>query len=151
MTLIDLWFYSLLVVGAVLGARFAVAHDAGPGLTALMIWTVAQNLALFGTLALLILLDQLASWRTGRPQWPACRCGNKDLSFDRALEQSIASCPCGAQYVRHGLECREVLPGGASRPYLRWLPFRRWIDVSTADSTPELAPYRGSEPPRFTT
>jgi len=148
-TLIELTFCLFGLIGAVAGAKFAIAHDLGPGYTALMIWSFGQSLAFFGTLAALLVYDYFDSWRTGRPHWPACsHCGATKLSFDRAREQSIATCPCGARYVRHGHEYREVLPGGASRPYLRWRPFRRWVDVRTADTTPDLAPYRGSDPPR---
>ncbi len=148
MTLIELYFYFFAVVGAVEGHRFAALHDAGTGCTVLLVWSFGQTLAFFATLALILGLETIESWRTGRPYRPACRCGNTKYSHDRALEQSVATCPCGAMYVRHGLEYREVLPGGATRPYLRWLPFRRWIDVRTADGTAELSPYRGSEPPR---
>lgn len=148
MTLIEFLFCFFAVVGAVAGAHFAMYHDASFGLLVLLAGSFAITLAFFGVLALAIILDYVDSWRTGRPYRPACRCGATPQSITWELRQPIATCPCGAQYVRHGREYREVLPGGASRPYLLWLPFRRWIDVRTADGTPELSPYRGSEPPR---
>ncbi len=80
----------------------------------------------------------------GRPYWPACTaCGAVDFRYEASPGPTIVRCACSQRYVRHGRQCRHALPGGASRPHLRWRPFRGWThDADASPTAPADPPYR---------
>jgi hypothetical protein len=90
----------------------------------------------------------LESHFTGRPHWPACRsCGGQRFEYVWTLGQDFAHCECGQRYVRRERRCLRVTPGGRTRPYLRWRPFRGWYEERTIDEPNMATPYREDPAP----
>lgn len=152
MTLIELCFLLMIPVTMAMGA--VIVFDAPP--------LFAFGLALLGCLAYTVLIVALlavlsalcavqtyiASWRTGHPHIPPCeQCGGAEFTCDRERGDDVWRCRCGQHYARRGLQCLLVLPGGATTPYRRWRPFRRWHDDHTAIAAPVPPPYRGADLP----
>ena len=143
MTLIEMIYVLAILGSAVGGAATMIAQGLGP--LPAVLGALAGGLAipiLFGSL--FWVLSTLDDGFNGRPYWPACTtCGALEFTYDYALGPRVMRCRCGRAYVRQARRLREVLPGGASRPLMRWRPFRGWIrDDAPSATTPEDPPYR---------
>jgi hypothetical protein len=93
--------------------------------------------------ALALVVVQIEQTLTGRPQWPACRdCAHDGYSFEWAHGHCVARCACGAGYVRRGRQCLRLLPGGATRPHMRWRPLWGWVREGGPGAEDPRTPYR---------
>lgn len=87
---------------------------------------------------------------SGRPYWPECRdCRRDAFSHEFVHGRCVARCGCGAAYVRRGRQCLRLLPGGATRPYLRWRPLLGWASERASDPAELRAPYRDDHDSAF--
>lgn len=136
MTLIELLAVLAPVGLATVGFIAGAAH--GPMFAVFSALACAASLPLLG-----LLIASVEGTLSGRPFWPACRsCPRPEYEFVRELGRSVARCVCGASYVRHGRQCLHLLPGGATRPFLRWRPLRGWVLEGAANVDHAGAPYR---------
>lgn len=135
-------FLVIATLGAVGGIVVATAIDMGP-----LFVPLGAALGIFvGPLLIVGLLAACAyigAWFTGRPHWPACACcGSTRSTPEWAHGHVCVRFACGRRYVRLGRRCLQVLPGGASRPYLRWHILRGWVDDPAPHAPRIAAPYR---------
>lgn len=148
MSLIDLSVMALL--GFLSGVSVTVitlcTRDAPLGLGTTLLLSECLVVALL--LVTLLVFEALDALLHGRPHIPPCEpCGSASFTCDRAHGTVAWTCACGRRYVRHGRQCRQLLPGGATRPYRRWRPLRGWQAERAEIVDPASLPYRGSEPP----
>jgi hypothetical protein len=84
--------------------------------------------AAYGALQLLVLLENLF-WG-GIPRIPTCRTGKcKRARYSLTQISSgkwVYQCGCGFRYEKTGRRFVEIDEAGASRPYLKWVPFAGW-------------------------
>ncbi|MBA3545339.1 MAG: hypothetical protein H0T76_02535 [Nannocystis sp.] len=145
MTLIEP-LLSLMILGSAIGAA-SVAICQGMGPVFVVFAALAGGLTVPVVLgAVVYVICAIEAGLTGRPYWPACTaCGAVDFELEPLPGPATVRCGCGQRYVRHGRQCRQALPGGASRPHFRWRVFRGWAHDNDASSTaPADPPYRRS-------
>lgn len=146
MNLIEGILVLTMLGGAIGGVSVAILHDMGP--------LVVMSAALAGALvipvglgAVVYVIWLVESAITGDPYWPACTaCGERDFKLEPSPGPTIVRCVCGQRYARNGRQCRLALPGGASRPHLRWRAFRGWTEdhepSAATSASPADPPYR---------
>ena len=138
MTLLESLVPLALVGSAIGGASAMILDGMGP-----MFVLIGALGAPVGLIAVVRVLCFSISMVTGRPYWPACTaCGAVDFTYEGGTGPSIVRCACGRRYVRRGRQCRHVLPGGASRPHLRWRPILGWTDAGSTPTPRADRPYR---------
>lgn len=135
-------FLVIATLGSVGGIMAATALDLGP-----LFVPLGAALGVFAgplvVLAVLTMCGYIGAWFTGHPQWPPCACcGSTRSTLEWRHGHLCARFACGRRYVRRGRQCLQVLPGGASRPYLRWRFLRGWVDDPAPHAPPVAAPYR---------
>ena len=139
MTLI-LLLYLVVCIGVGLGLGIAVGIDYG-----VVYGVIAFPLgAALGCLVLQcpLLLDHL--WHIWRPLRPMCKrgkCKSRDYRLVKMSEDEyVFQCSCGDTYSRRGPDFLEVLPSGASRPYMRRSGFLgKWVKCISSASLIQMA------------
>lgn len=135
MTLIELFVVLALLGFCVLGYTVGSASGSVPGVIGAFAGVAC--LPVLGLIAV-----QVERALTGRPSWPVCSCGRDEYGFEWIHGRCVARCECGAAYVRRGRQCLRLLPGGVTRPFMRWRPLRGWTPEDSPESDDPRTPYR---------
>ena len=124
MTLFELLAILIYLLCGIAGAVYAGFSFGFLGFPLGFIFSVA---ILHGGVNLLSYVERMF-W-VGIPPKPDChtnRCHSDDYEIDQESNKLIYRCGCGRCYQKQGRRFMEVLPDGASKPYMKWVAFRGW-------------------------